>query len=425
MSNTFNSTKFRSCVIALSVIIIHLTVGAYFAGGDFFHNIGTSVPKRPTSGHEPPVYMVSGDYFEQLYRYSLPKTNLSRGYSPYFSGYQYNLSPSEKPFTEGIIFFPFSAVNAVLATIFNDITSFNIMALLSFPLVGLAMYLLLMYFTGSYPAALLSSLILSLLPHRTSFLWCEMVFGVDLVWPPLILLFFEYCLRKTNVKNVVLFSICLFCYATSNIQACYHFLLFSIPFFLIRWIVLVEPFKRNIKQYALQSIFIVSAFLPLLSYALYMRLILTNSVIAKGQSYSDVINYSPLIENIFKISFINEKNIYLGWPLILLIILVSIQGIYCFIKSYRKTLTYNDWTIFLLSGFIFLISYAFCFGANLDKYIGIDIYRWYFDKFPSGNAVRTPGRLMNTAGFYFSIFWGMVRHLSLRISWFPILRISI
>jgi hypothetical protein len=67
----------------------------------------------------------------------------------------------------------------------------------------------------------------------------------------------------------------------------------------------------------------------------------------------------------------------------------------------------------MLSGVVFVISYLFCFGPNLDSILNVKIYRWYFDHIPEANCIRTPGRLMNTAGFYFALFFGFIVHFSI------------
>jgi hypothetical protein len=61
-----------------------------------------------------------------------------------------------------------------------------------------------------------------------------------------------------------------------------------------------------------------------------------------------------------------------------------------------------------------VVSFLFCFGPNLDSATGLPLYRAFFDYVPGGNATRTPGRLMGTAGFHFALALGLFVAFALR-----------
>jgi hypothetical protein len=411
MLNNLRSLFFSKYVLVVTLLLIYLGIGAFYAGGLFLSNISTAVPRHPSGGSEASHFMLPGDHFEQLYRYSLPKHNLEKNRPLYESGYQYNFTSKGEAFSEGWIFFPFSLLHLVLATIFGHVASYNLIALMSFPLVGGAMYLLVFWLIRSHPAALLSSLVLALLPHRTSFLFSEMVYGVDLMWPPLIVLFFEKSIRTLALRYILVFGVCLLLYATSNFQAFYLFSLFSLPYFAGRSIqVLMEPgFPMASKLRAVGLVLL--ALLPVLLYLHYIGNLLSMSGLSSGQNYIETQFHSPLPDNMFQVWSGNEKSVYLGWVFLTVPIFLIVFGVALSLRKVSINLSRSDITIFILSGVVFVISYLFCFGPNLDSILNVKMYHWYFDHIPGANSTRTPGRLMNTAGFYFALFFGFLVHL--------------
>lgn len=413
MLNILSSRPLSKYATVVTLLFIYLGIGTFYSGEQFFSNMSTAVPRNPSGGGDEPQFMVPGDHFQQLYRYSLPRHNMKKGRPLYESGYQYNLTSEGVAFNEGWMFFPFSLLHSLFAIVFGDVVSYNLIALISFPLVGGAMYLLVFWLTRSHPAALLSSLVLALLPHRTSFLFSEMVYGVDLMWPPLIVLFFEKSIRTLVPCYILVFGVCLLLYATSNFQAFYLFSLFSLPYFVGRSIqVLMEPdFPMASKLRTVGLVLL--ALLPVLLYLYHIGNLLGASGLSSGQSYIETQFYSPLPINAAQVWSGNEKTVYLGWPLLTVPILLIVFGVTVSLRRVGVNLPRSDTTIFLLSGVVFVISYLFCFGPNLDSILNVNIYRWYFDHIPGANSTRTPGRLMNTAGFYFALFFGFIVHLSI------------
>lgn len=399
----------------LLVLLLHLLIGSFYAGANFFKHFTDSVPTNAVGGSDTPLFMWPGDHFSQLYRFSLPIENIRHGRLPYSSGYEYNLGGTDKDFTEGLVFFPFNITHGALSPFLGNIAAYNAIAVASFAMVGGAMYALIYFLTRSYVAALLASLVLALLPHRTAFLFGEMVYGVDLVWPPLIILAFEKYLREAKLRYIAAFSLFVFCYLTSNLQAWYHFLLFSSAYFVVGLYRAARSSEMT-RQEKRRSLFVLLiCFLPTAAYALWMRGLLKVSGLSDGQNYSEVTLYSPSLENLVAVYSGNEKSIYLGFPLFIIILPFVLYGLRWF-STFRATpRSARDRDIYLSALFVFVVSYMFCFGPNLDKYLHINAFRWYFDNVPGANGSRTPARLMNTAGFYFALVFGLtVFHIEQR-----------
>lgn len=400
-------------IVVVIVLVLHLVLGVYYAGNEFLDNMATAVPRTAAGGEGGPQYMLPGDHFEQLYRYSLPKHNLRKGRPLYESGFQYNLTADAPAYREGWVFFPFSLLHTGLSFLFGDVATYNLIALLSFPLVGGAMFWLVFTLTRSYAAALLSSLLLALLPHRISFLFGEMVYGVDLMWPPLIVLAFEKAIRTLQSRYAAVFGVVLFFYVTSNVQAFYMFSLFSLPYFMFRAFQTIrqeEPLKI---QKLRQALVILASMLPVLIYLYSIQSMISTSGLADGQVYAATTFYSPTLLNAFTVWSGNEKTIYLGWPFLLILMMFFTGGIAGYLKNAANYLSIQDRSVFLLTGLTFVVSYLFCFGPHLDTMLNINLYRWYFDHIPGANGTRTPGRLMGTAGFHFALFFGFLTHLTI------------
>lgn len=415
MLNILRRVPLSKLLLAATLLFFYLGIGAFYAGERFFINISSAIPTQPSGGGDVPHFMLCGDHFQQLYRYSLPWHNLKNGRTLYESGYQYNFSSDRKPFSEGWMFFPFSLLHLVLATVFGDVASYNLVALFSFPLVGGAMFLLVFWLTRSHPAALLSSLTLALLPHRTSFLFGEMVYGVDLMWPPLIVLFFEKTLRNLSPLNILVFGLCLFLYTTSNFQAFFLFALFSLPYFVGRSIQVSVQSGFSLVDKFRAVVFTLIVLLPSVLYLLYIGNLIGSSGLSSGQNYGETQFYSPLPSNVIQVWSGNEKSIYIGLPLLIAAFLIIILcGRRC-LKPFSHKLQRPKSSILVLSGAVFVISYLFCFGPNLDEILNVKIYRWYFEHIPGANSIRTPGRLMGTAGFYFSLFFGLTVYKSIAV----------
>lgn len=393
-------------------MVLYLALGAYYAGSQFLDNIATAVPMYAAGGEGGLQYMLPGDHFVQLYRYSLPRHNLERDKPLYYDGYQYNLSSDLPAYSEGWIFFPFSLIHAVISSLAGDVTAYNLLALLSFPLVGGAMYWLVFSLTRSHPAALLSSLLLALLPHRTSFLFGEMLYGVDLMWPPLIVLAYEKAIRTLQSRYAVLFGIASLLYATSNIQGFYLFSLFSIPYFCYRAYQTAVASQTSVGEKARQAAVIFVSMLPTLVYLICLRQLIGDSGLSGGQSYAETTFHSPTLINALKVWSGNEKTVYLGWSLFLAATLSLICCVVGYFRDAVTKLSAPDRSVFLFSALIFVVSYLFCFGPNLDTILNVNVYRWYFDHVPGANGTRTPGRLMNTSGFYFALYFGYLASLT-------------
>lgn len=399
--------RFSKIRNVLAVFSLFLVLGMYYAGSGFLAHFNSAVPSGAAGGPAV-IEMKPGDHFEQFYRYLLPKNNLMNGRPLYESGYQYNLDKTDRPFTEGLVFFPFSLFVSLLAFLVGDIVAYNTMALLSFPLVGGAMYFLVFRLTRSWAAALLSSLLLALLPHRTGFLFGEMVYGVDLCFPPLIIYAFEQLLRTKRRAYVIYFGLFCILYTTANFQGFYLFAVFSIPYFAARTTQILMQSKGDAKLRLIDIGLLTLSLAPSAAYMLHVAGLMSASGLDKGQNYQELYIYAPQISNIFTVWSGNEKTIYLGWTLffpITAILWFGLSRSSTWLLSSRGNLSTSTLPFATLT---FLIAYAFCFGPNMDKVLGVGIFRWYFDHIPGASGTRTTGRLMNTAGFYFAFCTGLV-----------------
>ena len=398
----------KTRVLFLLLFFFYFAIGLFYAGGDFLANISTAIPGNVTGGEGRAILMVPGDHFEQFYRYNLPARNVERGYPLFFSGYQYNFSENGDSFSEGLIYLPFSLMHAVLEKFVGDVGAYNLVLLLSFPLVGGAMYWLAHFLTRSHSAALLSSLVLMLLPHRTSFLFGQMVYGVDLLWIPLIVLSFEKAMRTFCIRYVAAFALFLFCYATTNFQGLYLFAVFSLVYFFVRsYQGFVSPDYSAACKWRM-AIALFGSFLPTVAYLAYVWRILGKSGLSGGQAYAEVVFYSPAISHAFFNVPGNETKVFLGLPLLVALIIMLILGFFRLNNRAEIQFGLTGKSVFVLTGFSFFVSYLFCFGASLDASIGLKVYRWYFNNVPGASGNRTPGRLMNTAGFWFALYFGFL-----------------
>lgn len=388
------------------VLLIHVLLGLFFAGSGFIKNMSTAVPRGAAGGSDTPAYMIPGDQFEQLYRYSLPRHNIQNGKSPYYSGAQYNFSADSKPFYEGWVFFPFSALHGLISLFIGDIAAYNLISCLSFPMVGGAMFLLVAFLTRSFSAAFLSSLILALLPHRTSFLFGEMVYGVDLMWPPLIILCFEKSVRSFKARHAIFFGAMTFLYTTSNIQGFYLFSIFSLPYFISRSFLALRDNTFSLAAKIRQAVTLLFVLMPSFFYMRYLHKIISASGISSGQSYSETTFYSPTLIHLITRWSGNEKTIYLGFVLLIFTMFLLYYGVSSFLRKIGNQYGLDAQITIIFIGVSFALGYLFCFGPNLDTMLKINLYRWYFDYFPGANSTRSPGRAIGAVAFHFSLLFG-------------------
>ena len=385
------------------LVLFYLATGCLYSGKTFLANITTAIPYMPVGNSL--LHMRAGDHFEQFYRYTLVKSNIEHGHNLYHSGYQYNIE--EEKFTEGLVFFPFSFLTSMLAFVTGDILAYNIMLLLSYVFSGLAIFFLLFTITGHRVSSFIASVFFTLLPFRTSFLYGEMVYGMEMCLLPLPILFFEKFFQSKKIIYVALSGFLFFFLLTANMQLFYFYSLFTFPYFIIRSYHFFSDRNIAIKFKLISiSVFIVSL-IPVISYIFYIKyFLLDTSGLATGQTWSELLIYSPEFYNMFNKFNGNEKNIYIG----LTIILMFCTTIYYGLKNLFNIASELEQKIILIFMPCFIMSYTLCFGPNLDRYLHFDIYKLFFDYMPFWNSSRTPGRIMGVSGFLYTILLGIWLH---------------
>jgi len=389
-----NSGKIKK-IISLS--LIYLSVGIFYSGKNFMVHITDGIPAGAAGGQV--IQMKPGDHHEQFYRYSLVKTNLERGRTPYYSGYQYAGEKESKVFSEGMVFFPFTLINAFLAFLFGDILAYNILLLLSYVYTGLIMYILVYYYTKSWIASFLSSLFLALVPFRTSFLYGEMVYGVDLALIPLALLFFEKA--TTEYKKIYFFisGLIFFLCMTANFQMFYWFLFITSPYLAYKFFKFLNDNSFSFKDKTTMSILFSIGVFGVLLYAIYILQIMKASVLNSGQSINEVLVYTPDIKNLFQINNGNEKNVNLG-----LTVLIIIP--FLFSKYFSKLENHEEKRKIIFFLIMFFWSYYLCFAPKIDQVTGVGFFQLMFDHIPGFNGTRTTGRIMAVTSVLYAIILG-------------------
>ncbi len=382
-------------------ILLYGIIGLFYSGTNFINHINTAIALSPLDQN---YYMKAGDHFEQFYRYSLVKNNLERGNFPYYSGYQYNITNDSNNFTEGLIFFPFSLINGMLSFIVGDILSYNIMLLLSYVFTGLSAYLLVFYITKSSVASLVAGTFLVTVPFRTSFLYGQMVYGIDVCLLPLPILFTELALTTQKRRYYFLVGLSFFFLATANFQSFYWFVFLTWPYFLLRLISFINLRNIEIRHKLTLMTYMLPGLIAAIFYLIFIYFLLKGSVLHSGQAFAEVSVYAPNINNMFTVYNGNEKNLYLGWTLSLVILVLILSLIF------RNIVSSLEKFFFYVFFVIFLLSYMFCFGPNIDIYSGSNFYKWLFENIPGFSGTRTPGRIMVVVVVSYAILIGISVH---------------
>ncbi|VEN73923.1 conserved membrane hypothetical protein [Candidatus Desulfarcum epimagneticum] len=379
--------------IIWALVFFLLLVGIFYSGKLFITHIHDGIPSGPL---DPEVErMWSGDHFSQFYRYSLFKNNIGRGNSPYFSGYQF----ASGAFTEGLIFFPFSAINGALAFLFGDILSYNLMALFSYVFVGLAAYFLVKLLTGSVSAAIVAAFYLATVPFRTSFLYGEMVYGVDIVMLPLLIYAIERARNEGRSRWFAISGILLFLTLTANFQMLYWAIFILWPYMLYRLIGFSFDASRTPPERVKALLWLLPGLFACVCYTIFIYGMMKNSVLHSGQNFKETFFYTPEIYRLFLQFSGNEKNVYLG-----LTALVALPWLLKTLFDWRKqSARKTELCIFFV---LFLFAFFLCFGPRLDAVTGLPVYRWMFDHIPGFNGTRTPGRIMSVVVVLYTILLG-------------------
>lgn len=384
----------KEYAVKLLLILFLTIVGGFYAGPLFINNITYGIPFSSTA--DTVIYMQPGDHHEQFYRYSLVYENIKRGYLPYFTGYQY----ATTEFSEGLIFFPFTLIVGLMSFLFGPILSYNLFALMSFGFVGLGGYLMVKQITKSTMAGFVCGVFLATVPFRTSFLFGQMIYGVDAVLLPLFIYYIERAKELGKVKYFIIASVVLFLILTSNIQNFYWGMLLLMPYIAHALITHFLSASKNRRE----KIIAITSTLPMLIaslfYVIFIYTIIKDSALSGGQNFMELYNYNPGLKNLFTVFNGNEKNIYFGFTAIIIISVIMIYGI-----TNEK---FENKQILILFSLIFLFSLFVILGPSVDRLLSIKLYEWVFNNIPGVNGTRTTGRVFAVAVVCYAVILGIV-----------------
>ncbi len=375
-------------LIPIGLTVFLLLVGFYYSGWNFLAHFSDGIPSNSVGGGV--SYMAPGDHHEQFYRYSLFFDNLIRGRFPYYTGYQF----SEQSFTEGLVFFPFSALAGLISFIFGPIVAFNLIMVISYPAVGLAGYFMVKSITNDRSAALVGGIFLALLPFRTSFLYGQMVYGVDAILLPLLIGCCEHIKKSLSKSYLLAAGIILFFMITSNFQMFYWAMLLLAPYYLFVLICTLKKF--HVGHFWRSYLYILPGLILTVLYGLFIIEMMNTGVLDKGQSFEETLFYTPTFDQLFSRFSGNEKNVYLGFtaPFVLLWVAAHLF----FVGRHFKRSFYLGGLFFL-----FCTGFFFIFGPRFDEVSKLSLFRWMFDNVPGFNGTRTTGRIMSVVAVIYTL----------------------
>lgn len=370
-----------------------LCVGLFYSGWSFISHLKDGIATGSVVGSVD--HMRPGDHHEQFYRYSLVYENLVRGNMPYFTGYQY----ASTDFTEGLIFFPFTAIVGLLSFVFGPILSYNLLLIFSYVFVGLAGYYMVKQITKSTAAGFVSGLFLATVPFRTSFLYGQMLFGVDAVMIPLLIYIIERAKETGLSRYFFLIGLLMFLMVTANFQLFYWAMLLLSPYFL--YAIFFYFHNSNITTIVKikGATWLIPGLIGCLIYGIYVFLLMKNSALQGGQNFNELLNYTPELYRLFIKFNGNEKNVYLGLTALLVLPWTLLP-----LLRYRSTMSRSPYIPLFFA--LFIIGMWLVFGPFIDLATKLPIYRWLFDHVPGINGTRTTGRLMSVVVIFYAILLG-------------------
>lgn len=339
--------------------------------------------------------MLPGDHHEQFYRYSLFYENLIRGRLPYYTGYQY----ASTDFTEGLIFFPFTAIVGLMSFVFGPILSYNLLLLFSYVFVGLAGYYMVKQITKSSAAGMVSGLFLAVVPFRTTFLYGEMVYGVDAVMVPLLIYAIERAKEQRQAKYFFMAGLIMFLTLTANFQLFYWAMFLLAPYFLY----VLIGYMREGDGSSLNKLKILTWLLPGLFgcvvYGIYIYTMMKGSALQGGQNFNEILFYTPEPHRLFIKFNGNEKNVYLG-----LTALFVLPWLFFPLLRFRPASVRSPYIpLFLM---LFIVGMLLVFGPIVDWATKLPVYQWMFEHIPGFNGTRTSGRIMALVVVFYAILLG-------------------
>lgn len=389
MSTILKSDRVLIFVFALFL----LSVGLFYSGELYLSHLSDGVADSVVA--DGVHHMLPGDHHEQFYRYSLFYENLIRGRLPYYTGYQY----ASADFTEGLIFFPFTAVVGLMSFVFDPILSYNLLLLSSYVFVGLAGFYMVRQITKSSAAGILAGVFLATVPFRTSFLYGQMVYGVDAVMLPLLIYTVERAKELHQGKSFFMIGLVMFLTLTANFQMFYWGMLLLSPYFFYVFIGYLKSSDDDPLVKLKPMALIIPGLLACLVYGLYIYSLIKGSALQGGQDIAETLFYTPEPHRLFIKFSGNEKNVYLG-----VTALFVMPWLVYPLMRYRQTVARSPYIPLFFC--IFIVGMFLIFGPVIDRALKLPVYQWMFEHIPGFNGTRTPGRIMAVVVVAYAILLG-------------------
>lgn len=387
--NAINSE--RTLVFAFALFL--LCVGLFYSGRVYLDHLNDGIAAGVVM--DGVHHMLPGDHHEQFYRYSLVYENLTRGRMPYYTGYQY----ASTDFTEGLIFFPFTAIVGLMSFVFGPILAFNLLLLFSYVFVGLAGYYMVKQITKSTAAGIVSGVFLATVPFRTSFLYGQMVFGVDAVMLPLLIYAIERAKETGRSRYFFMAGLTMFLTITANFQLFYWAMLLLSPYFLYVFVCYFRKSDSGVIGKLKPMAWVLPGLLGGILYGMYVFFLMKGGALQGGQNFAETLFYTPEPHRLFIKFNGNEKNVYLGLTALLVLPWLFLPLLRC-----RNAEARTPYIPLFLA--LFIIGMWLVFGPIFDLAIKIPIYQWLFEHVLGFNGTRTPGRIMAVVVVFYAILLG-------------------
>jgi hypothetical protein len=373
---------FKQKLELITIALIFTILGLIYTYPLILHfNQGMPYTHSPAEGYEV-VPLVQGDHLQLYYKFWLFKDSVL-GKTPLFSDpYHFNIT-EKKEFEFATQFLPLSFF-FLLLSIFGDNFAYNSLVVLSFTFAGLAMYLLVKFYTKDKFSAFLGGLIFTLAPFRLAQLLGGHPNGFLFFLIPLTIYFFELSLSRKSIKYALFFGISLFSLALLESHLIYHTFLFLIPLAFLRTFFLINKGRGWWKGFLAILLVMILCLAWLLSASSSSS---PPSIGERERTLVEVRLFSPRIGDIFKRDNSNcEKYIYLGiFPLLL-----AFFGF--FSNLFGRGVKKEKWWTNLFYGVILFTTFILSLGPSLDNIF--PLHRLCYEYIPYFNFPRVPGRII-------------------------------
>jgi len=340
-----------------------------------------------------------GDYIQLVYRFWLFGQALA-GETPCFSNaYEFSTPLTPPMFSmQGI---PLSCLFLIF-TPWGTIFAYNMLILLSFLAAGMAMALLVREVTRSLGAGAICGFLYACVPNRLGHLYGGHMGGFVYFLVPLGL----YCLEKSWREGVeafggrggksiwwgFAFGLCALCTAVTELHFSFYSAVLLVLYVSCRCI---ELWARNGFRTAMRAMRppLAGLALPIAlaaGYLLWVKLhIIGPSVMGGGRTLRTVQAFSPTLKDIFSKNANAERNIYLGFPPII----VALYGVWARRREIRDGRAERGALLWL---YFWLVLFAACYlmslGMTLERYF--PFYSRLHAKVPFLAYSRTSSRIV-------------------------------